>query len=154
LSPDADGYGYDPGDRGIARLLADLRTLSPAGIERTAWGWDHHETGEAHNKLRAAEKAALRAIETSNQAQGWEELRRQVLDLTEGRASLVSWKAEHGDIGHKAEEAALAAALGLYAADRIDEPQRRALVRAASEALPWLLPDTPPAPQYREDLGD
>jgi hypothetical protein len=153
MSPDADGYGYSPDDRGIDRLLEDIRTLSPAGIERVAWGWDQHETGEAHERLHDAEKAALRAIEQSNRATGWDDLRRRVLDLTEGRASLVAWKAEHGDPGHKAEEAVLAAALGLHAGDLIQEQQRRVLVRAAAEALPWLLPDTPPAPQRHEDPG-
>ena len=141
---DLDGYGYDPNQDPIARLLEDLRTLSPAGIERMAWGWDQRETGEAHERFHAAEKAALRLIETSNRTEGWDALKRGVLDMTEGRTSLIAWRAEHGEVGHKAEAAALAAALALHAGEALDQEHRRSLLAAAAEALPWLLPDVPP----------
>jgi hypothetical protein len=149
MARDADGYGYDPNEDPIERLLEDLRTLSPAGIERMAWGWDQRETGEAYLRFHEAEKAALRLIEEQRRAEGWEELRRKVLDMTEGRGSLVAWRAEHGDVGHKAEAAALAAALALYARDGLADEHRRVLLAAAAEALPWLLPDLPPDP-YEE----
>ena len=57
---DSDGYGARQGQTPIERLIEDCRTLSPAGIERIAAGWDarhHHET------FQDAEKAALHAIE-------------------------------------------------------------------------------------------
>jgi len=57
----------------------------------------------------------------------------------------VSWKAEHGDIGHKAEQAAFAAALGLVASNLIGKEQAAALMRPMAEALPWLLPEQTPA---------
>jgi len=146
MAPDVDGYGYDPKESPVDRLLEDLRSLSPAGVERMAWGWDQRETGQAHDRFHAAEKEALRVLEANNRAQGWEELRRKILDLTEGRSSLVAWRAEHGDVGHKAEAAALAAALALYAAGDLDKAHRRPLLAAGAEALPWLLPDLPPDP--------
>ncbi|HEV3233592.1 MAG TPA: hypothetical protein VG329_03485 [Candidatus Dormibacteraeota bacterium] len=149
MARDPDGYGYDPNEDPIDRLVEDLRTLSPAGIERMAWGWDQRESGEAYARYHEAEKAALRMIEEQRRAEGWEELRRKVLDMTEGRSSLVAWRAEHGDVGHKAEAAALAAALALYAGSALPNEPRRALLAAGAEALPWLLPDLPPDP-YEE----
>jgi hypothetical protein len=146
VSSDLDGYGYDPDQRGIDRLLDDLRTVSPAGVERIAWGWDQHDEGDGRALLLAAEKAALRVLEDESRAQPWEDVQRRVLDMTEGRTSLVAWKAEHGDVGHKAERAVLAAALGLGAGDALPDADRRVLVRAAAEAMPWLLPDEPPEP--------
>ena len=58
---------------------------------------------------------------------------------------MVSWKAEHGEIGHKAENAAFMAALGLVAGNLISKDQQHTLLRPLSEALPWLLPDDQPA---------
>lgn len=144
---DRDGYGYPRTQSGIDRLLEDARTLSPAGIERVAWGWDRHEDPAHVTGFRQAEKEALKAVEGSDRGPQWEDVRRRILDLTEGRSSLVSWKAEHGDVGHKAERAMLGAALGIVARDRIDHRQYTDLVRAMAEALPWLLPEAPPAPQ-------
>lgn len=143
---DAEGYGYIPEERGVQRLLEDFRTLSPAGIERAAWGWDRHEQGAAVERFREAEKAALRAVESVELGPTWEDLRRSVLDLTEGRSSLVSWKLEHGEVGHKAERAALGAALGLLARQRLSHDHFAALVRPMAEALPWLLPEAAPEP--------
>lgn len=144
---DQEGYGYRPDERGVDRLLQDSRTLSPAGIERAAWGWDRHEDPRAMERFRQAEKAALKAIEHADRGPAWEEARRKILDLTEGRSSLVSWKAEHGDVGHRAERAALGAALGLMARDRIDHHDFVSLVRPMAEALPWLLPEVAPEPR-------
>lgn len=143
---DRDGYGYAATDRGIDRLLADARTLSPAGIERVAWGWDRHEDPRQLERFHEAEKVALKAIESADQGPQWEQVRRSVLDLTEGRSSLETWKVEHGETGHKAERAMLGAALGLMARDKVDHAHYASLVRPMAEALPWLLPEEPPAP--------
>jgi hypothetical protein len=144
---DSDGYGYGPKDRGIERLMEDARTLSPAGIERAAWGWERHEKGDALAQYREAEKAALKTIEKANRGPAWEEVRRSILDLTEGRSSLVDWKAEHGDIGHRAERAMLGAGLGLVAGDLLDHAHSAILMRPMAEALPWLLPEATPEPR-------
>jgi hypothetical protein len=134
---DTDGYGYEPDDRGVKRLLEDIRTLSAVGIERVAHGWNLYGQ-PAHSEFQAAEKAALHAIEVADLGPAWEALRRQVLDLTEGRSSLVSWKAEHGEVGHHGEAAALGAALALQAGANLDEGHRGFLLRPMAEALPWL----------------
>jgi hypothetical protein len=137
---DIDGYGYRPGERGAGRLLEDLRTFSPLSIELAATGWSKHDQANL-DELREAEKRALKALETENLAPAWEDLRRAILDLTEGRTSLVAWRAEHGDTGHKAENATLAAALGVLAHDNIDGKDYEILVKGLAEALPWLLLD-------------
>jgi hypothetical protein len=145
MAVDAEGYGAK--DQGLDRLIADARVLSPAGIERAAWGWDRHEDPRIMERFHEAERTALRALEKSNRSPQWDDARKRILDLTEGRSSLEDWKAEHGDIGHKGERALLAAALGILARDRIDHDHYVTLVRPMSEALPWLLPELPPEPR-------
>jgi len=145
MAVDAEGYGAK--DQGLDRLIADARVLSPAGIERVAWGWDHHEDPRLMQRFHEAERAALRALEKGNRGQLWDDARKRILDLTEGRTSLEDWKAEHGDVGHKGERALLAAALGILARDQLDHEQYVTLVRPMSEALPWLLPEVPPEPR-------
>jgi hypothetical protein len=137
--PDSDGYGYDSGDRGVKRLLEDMRTLSPAGIARIAAGWDAHVGGggASHDRFHQAERVALRAVEAADMGTAWEDLRRQILELTEGRGAMNDWKAEHGDVGHKAEAATLAAALALTAPE-LPNGEYGELVAAMAEALPWL----------------
>ncbi len=147
MSIDREGYGYRPDERGVDRLMADLRTLSPAGIDRAAWGWDSHEEGHSVERFRQAEKAALHLIEQSNRGPAWDRVRRSILDLTEGRSSLVSWKVEHGETGHKAEQGALGAALALVAGDTLPHKDFVSLVRPMAEALPWLLPEAAPEPR-------
>lgn len=142
--PDVEGYGYRAGEVGTDRLLNDARILSPAGIERSAWGWDRHEEPTAMQRFRDAERAALHALEQRNRGEAWEDIRRQILDLTEGRTSLISWKSEHGELGHKAERAMLGAALGIMTRDQLQHDQYVTLVRPMAEALPWLLPEAPP----------
>lgn len=144
---DAEGYGYTRTEEGLDRLINDARVLSPAGIERAAWGWDRHEDPAAMQKFREAERAALHALEKADRGPAWEDARRRILDLTEGRTSLVSWKAEHGDIGHKAERALLGAALAIMTRDKLSHDQYVTLVRPMAEALPWLLPEAPPEPR-------
>lgn len=141
---DADGYGERRGQDPTGRLLEDLRTFGTMSIERVAAGWDKHEASGLE-RLHEAEKSALKALEDADQAPGWEDLKRQILDQTEGRASMVAWRAEHGEAGHKAERAALAAALALTAAGRIDNEQYRTLAKPMAEALPWLLLEEPPS---------
>ena len=70
-----------------------------------------------------------------------------MLDLTEGRTSLVSWKSEHGDVGHKAERALLGAALAILGRDRLTHEQYTTLAWPMAEALPWLLPEAAPEPR-------
>jgi hypothetical protein len=141
---DAEGYGYKPGEDVLDRLINDARTLSPAGIERASWGWDRHEDPGAMQRFRDAERKALHALEEANRAEAWEAARRRILDLSEGRTSLVSWKAEHGDVGHKAERALLGAALALMSRDQLGHSEYANLVRPMAEALPWLLPEAAP----------
>jgi hypothetical protein len=141
---DADGYGFPEHQRTLARLMEDVRVLSPAGVERVALGWDRHVGKHALQALRDAEKAALHAVEKADRGPAWDEVRRSLFGLTESGDALVSWKAEHGDVGHKAEDAAFAAALGLVASNLISKQQAATLMRPLAEALPWLLPDEPP----------
>jgi hypothetical protein len=138
---DAEGYGFPEHRRTLARLIEDIRVLSPAGVERAAMGWDLHVGKDGLKALHAAEKAALHAIEQADRGAAWDEVRRSLFGLTESGAALISWKAEHGDIGHKAEDAAFAAALALVAGDLISQEQAAELMRPMAEALPWLLPD-------------
>jgi len=143
---DADGYGFAPSERTPERLLADFRTLSPAGVERTAWGWDQHVGKSGRDPFRQAETKAVEAIERNNQGERWDEVRRAIYNLTEGDHRAISWELEHGDVSHKSEHAAYGAALALLAGDSIDRETRETLMRPMAEALPWLLPGTPPSP--------
>jgi hypothetical protein len=127
------------------RLIRELGTFSAAGVERAAWGWDQHTAGDL-DSFHEAERAALHAIEKATRGQGWDEFRRSIFDMTEGRKALVAWKYEHGETGHKAERAAYGAALALFARDHISGAQFETLARAMDEALPWLLPKEPPHP--------
>ena len=140
MSVDAEGYGFPEHQRTLARLIDDIRVLSPAGVERAAQGWERH--ARLHEKeVHEAEKAALRAIERADRGPAWDEVRRNLFGMTESGQALVSWKAEHGDVGHKAEQAAFMAALGLVAGNLISNEQFNTLVRPMSEAMPWLLPE-------------
>lgn len=143
---DIDGYGFSAADRGLQRLLDDFRTLSPAGIERAAWGWDRHVGELGSDAYEEAERAALHVIEQSDRGQVWNRALRLVFGMTEGDASLVSWRAEHGDIGHKGERAAHGAVLALVAGDQLERGTLETLLRPMAEALPWLLPGSPPEP--------
>ncbi|HUZ86680.1 MAG TPA: hypothetical protein VNF26_06965 [Candidatus Baltobacterales bacterium] len=141
MSVDAEGYGFPEHQRTLARLMDDIRVLSPAGVERVAQGWDRHVGLRGQQAMHEAEKAAVQAIEKADRGPAWDEVRKNLFGLTESGAALVSWKAEHGDIGHKAENAAFMAALGLVAGNLISKAQAETLVRPLSESLPWLLPE-------------
>ena len=141
VSVDAEGYGFPDHQKTIPRLVEDIRILSPAGVERAAQGWDRHARLHGLEEIHKAEKAAVHAIEQAGRGQAWDEVRRNLFGLTESGNSLVSWKAEHGEIGHKAEDAAFMAALALVAGNLIDQEQQATLLRPLSEALPWLLPE-------------
>ena len=121
--------------------MDDIRILSPAGVERAAQGWDRHARLQGLQGIHEAEKAALHEIEKADRGPAWDEVRRNLFGLTESGQALVSWKAEHGEVGHKAEQSAFAAALGLVAGSLISSDQFNALVRPLAEALPWLLPE-------------
>jgi hypothetical protein len=139
MSIDIDGYGFSEDDRNIGRLVADIRVMSPSSIERAAAGWDS-KVGDDSAAFEAAEKMALDAIDKAGRWAAWDEVRRSLFGLTEVGTPLLAWQVEHGPTGHKAERAALAAAVGLLAADLIDQKQVETLVRPMAEALPWLLP--------------
>jgi hypothetical protein len=135
-------------DAELQRLESDLRVLSPVGIERAAWGWDRHERDNLE-AFHAAERAALQAIDKAGELETWDEWRRRLFYEVEGRLALQAWRAEHQRHSahvHKAERAAFGAALGLFARPWISHTQYAALVGAMAEALPWLLPERPPAP--------
>jgi hypothetical protein len=142
---DAEGYGFPEHDRTLARLVGDVRVMGPASVERAAEGWDLHAAGNQHTAFKQAEKSATHAVEKNDRGSIWDTFRSSLFGLTESGEALVSWKAEHGDVGHKAEDAAFSAALGLVAADLITPQQFTTLVRPMAEALPWLLPDQAPA---------
>jgi len=134
----------------LDRLTEDLRTFDVNGIERAAWGWDRHERGGL-DAYHEAEREALAQIEKHDLGPRWEELRRTLFSLTESKGALVSWKAKHGDMGHKAERAAFGAALALLARDHLPRDTYVTLVEPMAEALPWLLPDRAPAPREPGD---
>src|SRR5579872_5344562 len=135
-------------DLQLERLESDLRVLSPLGIERAAWGWERHESGPP-DAFRNAERAALHAIETSSEGDDWDSWRRRLFSEVEGTHALIAWHTEHQSRApnvHKAEQAAFAAALGLYAQSWISHAHYATLASAMAEALPWLLPEQPPSP--------
>ena len=147
MSVDAEGYGFPEHQRTLARLMEDIRVLSPAGVERAAQGWDRHARLHGLQAIHDAEKAAIHAIEKADRGPAWDEVRRNLFGMTESGGALISWKAEHGDIGHKAEDAAFMTALALVAGDLISHEQTATLMRPMAEALPWLLPEeTQPTP--------
>jgi hypothetical protein len=130
----------------LERLDSDLRVLSPLGIERAAWGWDRHE-GTLRDDFHHSERTALHAIESANEGSEWDEWRRRLFTEVEGRQALIAWHTEHQHHPpqvHKAERAAFAAALGLFAQPGISHAHYARLVSAMAEALPWLLPEQPP----------
>jgi hypothetical protein len=141
MSDDPEGYYFPPHKRTLARLIEDIRVLGPAGVERAAMGWDKHVGEHGLEKFHVSEREALHLIEQHDRGPAWDEVRRSLFGLTESGAALISWQAEHGDIGHKAERAAFAAALGLLAQDLISAVQFATLAGPMSEALPWLLPE-------------
>jgi len=141
MSIDAEGYGFPEHDRTLARLIDDVRVMGPAGIERAAEGWDRHVGPHAEAAFHEAEKAATHALEQHDRGSIWDTFRSNLFGMTESGGALVSWKAEHGQVGHKAEDAAFAAALALVASEFVKPEQFATLVRPMSEALPWLLPD-------------
>ena len=141
MSIDAEGYGFPEHQKTISRLMEDIRILSPSGVERAAQGWDRHARLHGLEEIHKAEKAAVHAIEQADRGDAWDEVRRNLFGLTESGRALVSWKAEHGEIGHKAEDAAFMAALGIVAGNLITKEQAATLQRPLSEALPWLLPE-------------
>jgi len=138
MSVDAEGYGFPEHQQTLARLMDDIRVLSPAGVERIAGGWDHHVGTKGLQAFHEAEKAATHAIEQADRGPAWDTVRSSLFGLTESGDALVSWKAEHGEIGHKAERAAFAGALGLVAGNLISKEQAATLKQPLAEALPWL----------------
>jgi hypothetical protein len=141
MGVDAEGYGFPEHQKTLARLMDDIRVLSPAGVARVAQGWDQFVGDKGLKAFHEAEKSATHAIEQADRGSAWDTVRSSLFGLTESGNALVSWKAEHGEIGHKAEQAAFAAALGLVAGNLISKEQAATLTRPLAEALPWLLPE-------------
>jgi hypothetical protein len=144
-------HTHETGEEAIKRLESDLRTFSPAGIERIAWGWWQHDADTT--QLHAAERAALEQIEHADLGEEWDALRLTLRDLMEGSNALLSWQEEHGHEGHTAERAVYAAALALLAGEHLPHRLYVTLVRPLAEALPWLLPETPPRPRPASELN-
>jgi len=141
---DAEGYGFPEHERTLARLMADIRVMGPAGVERAAGGWDRHAGKGGLTALHDAERAATHAIEQNDRGEAWDAFRSSLFGMTESGEALISWKAEHGETGHKAEDAAFAAALALVAGKLIKPEEFKTLVSPMAEALPWLLPGEGP----------
>lgn len=139
MGVDAEGYGFPEHQKTLARLMDDIRVLSPAGVARVAEGWDRYVGEKGLKAFHDAEKGATHKIEQADRGPAWDLVRSSLFGLTESGDALVSWKAEHGEIGHKAERAAFAAALGLVAGSLISKEQAATLMRPLAEALPWLL---------------
>ena len=139
MAIDDDGYGRRPGQTDLDRLLEDSRTLSPAGVERVAAGYAKHAGGGGHADWHDAERAAFHVLETEGRSGDWDDLRNRLLGLTEHEGAMISWRVEHGDVGHQAEQALLGAALALVAAPQLDRSHRGVLVRPMGEALPGLV---------------
>jgi hypothetical protein len=138
VSVDSDGYGRRPNQPAVERLLEDCRTLGPAGIERVATAWDRRSP----DRYAEAEREALHVVESKGRTTAWDELRNRLLGLTESGVALVAWRAEHGAVGHKAEDALLGAALALIAFPDLDFRHHETLVAPMASALPWLLTAT------------
>ena len=136
---DKEGYGARPEQTDLERLLEDCRTLSSAGIERIAHAWDRR--GAEWDYL-AAERAALRVVERHSRGELWDTTRNRLLGLTERGTPLVAWRAEHGAVGHKAEDALMGCALALIAQPELDRHHAQVLLHPMAQALPWLLPDS------------
>ncbi len=142
MTADTDGYGVRPHQSDIGRLLEDCRTLSESSIERIARGWsreaapgwservpDHlDDSSGRHGAWIEAEHAALHILEQANRVSDWDQLRNRILDLTERHAALVAWRAEHGVVGHRAEDALLGTALALCARPDLDDKHERILL--------------------------
>jgi hypothetical protein len=140
VSQDTDGYGARTSASDIDRLIEDCRTLSPSGVERIAAAWRRDAAGGGvdHDAWHHAERAALHVLELTNRARQWDELRNRILDLTEHHDALVAWRAEHGDVAHRAEDALMGAALALLARPDLDAADEQTLLRPLSGTLPWL----------------
>ncbi|HEX6487779.1 MAG TPA: hypothetical protein VF137_02750 [Candidatus Dormibacteraeota bacterium] len=134
---DREGYGYGEHQSLIDRLLSDLRTLGPSGIERIAQSYDELTQVGHKDRFHEREREALHAIEATR-GEDWDELRAGIHHLTDGGGSLQSWKAEHGVTGHRAEAAVLAGAAGVMALGSLSQEHYLELVGPLAAALPWL----------------
>jgi len=123
----------------VERLLSDARVLGPSGIERIAWGMRTHGVPTADAVADAERILGERGPEAE-----WRETEAALRALTEGSHAQAAWRAEDPATNRTAEEALLHAGLALVAGDRLPNEERHALLKAAAEALPWLLPDEPP----------
>ena len=140
---DREGYGYGEHQSLIERLLGDLRTLGPSGIERIADGFRRLEGEGGHEGFHRLERTAVHALEEAGRGGAWDELQAQIHHLTDGGGSLQSWRTEHGETGHLAEAAVLGGALGLMALAEVPRETYLELVGPLAEAIPWVRSITP-----------
>lgn len=136
---DSDGYGYGGTERGVRRLQDDMREMGEFSVERAAEGWDRLSEQQRWVEFEAAQRQALGLIVNGGREAEWREVHAQLTGLTEGAVALQSWRDEHGEVGRKAEQAAVAAALALMVEDQIDDSQAQVLLTPMGEVLPWLL---------------
>jgi hypothetical protein len=122
----------------VERLAADIREMGTYSVERAAQGWDRLVGEQRLEEFHEAEKAGVHLLEEAGRSEEWDRARRSLFGLTEGGDALVTWRAEHGEIGHKAERAAFAAALALIAEEQLEQGQLEVLLAPMAEALPWL----------------
>jgi hypothetical protein len=133
-SMDREGYGYGETQPLVDRLLGDLRTLGPSGIERIAGAFATAD----HQRFHERERQALHQVHEAGRSDDWENLKADIHHLTDGGGSLLSWRSEHGETGHRAEAAVLGGALALLALALIPRPDFDALTGPLAEALPWV----------------
>ncbi|MGI8609101.1 MAG: hypothetical protein ACR2MY_07735 [Candidatus Dormibacteria bacterium] len=131
-------YGFGPNEGGSDKLFNDLRDLSAEAIGLAASGHEKYMSGDGALAFHDAERRALAALELSDRAASWEDLRRSIHDLIEGEGAPEAWKAQAIETRHRAEMAALGAALAVSAEELIDREQFIFLARPLADALPWL----------------
>lgn len=137
---DIEGYGDEDGQDPVERLLADIRELSPAGIERIAAGWDMLSESGGMAELERSRTSAVRLLEEGPRTGDWEDLRRSIAELTGGENCLTAWRAGDADVAHRAAQAALTAGLALRARkEGLPRADYEALVEPMAAALPWLI---------------
>src|SRR3989442_6999212 len=92
MGVDAEGYGFPEHKRTLARLMDDVRILSPSGVERVAAGRDEHAGEKNLPAFREAERAALPAIQRADRRPAWDEERLHPFRMTESEVGLISWR--------------------------------------------------------------
>jgi len=92
MGVDAEGYGFPEHQRTLARLMDDIRVLSPAGVERAATGWDTHvaRTG-CRRCMPLRRQPCMRSSRPIVEPPGTR-CAGSLFGLTESGGALISWK--------------------------------------------------------------